>query len=71
MGGWVAKHGPQLLLSALSFGGYKIPVINILLYRMFSYQHYVFKTPLERRSILMDFFFFLRKQGGMVRLSEN
>lgn len=30
MRGWVAKHGPQLLLSALSFCGYKITVINIL-----------------------------------------
>lgn len=30
MGGWVAKHGPQLLLTALSFSGHKTTVINIL-----------------------------------------
>lgn len=30
MGGWVAKHGLQLLLSALSLCGYKTTVINIL-----------------------------------------
>ena len=30
MGGWVAKHGPQLLLTALSFCGHKTTVINNL-----------------------------------------
>lgn len=56
MGGWVAKHGPQVLLTALSFCGHKTTVINNLSYRMFSYQQYVLKISLEGRSIWMGFF---------------
>lgn len=64
MGSWVAKHGPQLLLSALSFCGYKTPVINILSQRMFSYQHYVLKTSPEGRLIMMGFFWKKMEEWG-------
>lgn len=68
MGGLVAKHGPQLLLSALSFCAYKSTVINIL-------SQNVFLSALCPQNIpgkQIDIDELCRgKQKGMENLSEN